>query len=95
MNLAANCRKTSRRATVARGWRNASKKETPQGTFGCQTEKVTTKGVIGGCRSGQRSHHEGRICKKTIYETVSVKIVKGMVGSSVGLRHVKDWTLWR
>ncbi|PNF14171.1 hypothetical protein B7P43_G13490 [Cryptotermes secundus] len=135
MKLAANCRKTSRRATVARRWRIAFKKETPQGTFGCQRKEVTATGkknteedkawkypecntgikdrglkrrrqvskqledpaknAIGGCRSGQRSHQEGSICKKTIYEIVSVKIAKGMVGSSVGLRQNKIWTLWR
>ncbi|PNF32603.1 hypothetical protein B7P43_G18094 [Cryptotermes secundus] len=95
IKLAAICRKISRRATVARRWRSDFKKEIPQGTFGCQTEKVTTKDVIGGCKSVQRSHQEGRICKKTIYEIVSEKIAKGMVGSSVSLRQHKDWTLWR
>ena len=35
-----NRRNTSRRATVARRWRNDFKNETPQGTFGCQRKKL-------------------------------------------------------
>ena len=45
MKLAAPCWKTSRRATVARRWRIAFKKETPQGTFGCQRKEVTATGT--------------------------------------------------
>ncbi|PNF25894.1 hypothetical protein B7P43_G11148 [Cryptotermes secundus] len=62
----------------------------------CQKKKVPTKDVIGGCRSGQRSHLGWRRThKKTIYEIVSVNIGKRIVRSSVGLRQDKDWTLLR
>ncbi|PNF41748.1 GTP-binding protein Di-Ras2 [Cryptotermes secundus] len=38
--LAITSRKTSRRATVARRWRNDSKEEASKGTFGCQRKKL-------------------------------------------------------
>ncbi|PNF41352.1 hypothetical protein B7P43_G14406 [Cryptotermes secundus] len=58
MRLAAPCRKTSRRATVARRWRIAFKKDIPLGTFGCQRKEVTATGIkitrcVGHRRMGQ------------------------------------------
>jgi hypothetical protein len=62
----------------------------------CRKKKVTTQELIRGCRSGQRSHLVGRRThKKTFYKTVSEKIPKRIVGSSVSIRQDKDWTLWR
>ncbi|PNF39393.1 hypothetical protein B7P43_G13216 [Cryptotermes secundus] len=86
--LAAPCRKTSRRATVARRWRNDFKKETPQGTFGCRREDLAPRSRASKRLEDQeeRRSRQGRTTHQGLLRRHEEPPKKEMT---------KDWTLWR
>jgi hypothetical protein len=58
-------------------------------------ERTTTNGIERWSSGQQSPLGSGGTLKKAIYEIFRGKITKQIVGSSIGLRKIKDWTLWR